>query len=185
MTRCVLLFYLIFFLFAGYTLAQTNETTTIINVGSDIIPEVIINNDQNVRLQVEDAINPSTQCPNKPCPPGPKSAVCASDHKVYDSECQMNIISNCSLVSVDWEECRGQHPLCPSDCLDIQDPVCGEDGRIYPNKCVMHKRNCGRSISHKAIIFCLGSHRSKLSHYILKNASNNFLNRVTYPEQMS
>lgn len=30
-----------------------------------------------------------------------------------------------SLTKRDWEQCRGLHPLCPSDCLDIQDHVCG------------------------------------------------------------
>lgn len=36
-----------------------------------------------------------------------------------------------------------------------------EDGEIHPNKCVMHKRSCGKKIAERPIIFCLGSHRSK------------------------
>ncbi|KAH9409749.1 Kazal type serine protease inhibitor, partial [Tyrophagus putrescentiae] len=92
--------------------------------------------------------------------------------------------ANCSLTSVDWELCRGLHPLCPADCLDIQDPVCSDDGKIHPNKCVMHNRNCGVKISERPIIFCLGSHRSmfqivEYNPVIKKSARNSAWNSIS------
>ncbi|KAH9424278.1 hypothetical protein DERP_004460 [Dermatophagoides pteronyssinus] len=89
------------------------------------------------------------------------SPVCSSNGTVFDNECSMHLLSNCSLNISDWEECRGLHPLCPADCLDIQDPVCADDNKIYPNKCVMHKRNCGKLIRERPILFCLGNNARK------------------------
>ncbi|KPM10015.1 Agrin-like protein 5 [Sarcoptes scabiei] len=71
-----------------------------------------------------------------------------------------------SLEVADWENCRGLHPLCPADCLDIQDPICGEsrtqlcpddclelykpvcgsDGQVYLNECFLRKENCDNGI---------------------------------------
>lgn len=94
-----------------------------------------------------------------------QSASCSRlvDAGKHDNLKKLHVIfthSLLSLTSVDWELCRGLHPLCPADCLDIQDPVCDANGKIHPNKCVMHNRNCGIKISERPIIFCLGSHRS-------------------------
>ncbi|KAH7642395.1 hypothetical protein HUG17_5440 [Dermatophagoides farinae] len=101
------------------------------------------------------------KCPEK-CPNNePYSPVCSSNGTVFDTECSMHLLSNCSLSVSDWEECRGLHPLCPADCLDIQDPVCADDNKIYPNKCVMHKRNCGKLIRERPILFCLGNNARK------------------------
>jgi len=99
-------------------------------------------------------------CPLK-CTPNKSNSsdpICASNGIAYESMCEM-LKSNCSLTQADWEKCRGNHPLCPSDCLDIQDPVCADDGKIYPNKCVMHKRNCGKKIFNRSTIYCFGKNR--------------------------
>lgn len=108
-------------------------------------------------INAEEVAGQSTECQRK-CNNDTQEPICASNGQVYESECLM-LKANCSLTSVDWELCRGLHPLCPADCLDIQDPVCSDDGKIHPNKCVMHNRNCGVKISERPIIFCLGSHR--------------------------
>ncbi|CAG2170612.1 unnamed protein product [Oppiella nova] len=39
------------------------------------------------------------------------------------------------LTQADWEHCRGRHPLCPSDCLDIQDPVCAAKKSLNDRHC--------------------------------------------------
>ncbi|CAG2107283.1 unnamed protein product, partial [Medioppia subpectinata] len=92
--------------------------------------------------------------------------ICASNGNTYESICRMKLF-NCSLTQVDWEHCRGRHPLCPSDCLDIQDPVCAEgraldscpdtclefpkpvcgtDGQIYLNECQLRQMNCDQDV---------------------------------------
>ncbi|XP_023209934.1 four-domain proteases inhibitor-like [Centruroides sculpturatus] len=59
----------------------------------------------------------------------------------------------------DWETCRGLHPLCPLKCLEIQDPVCGDDNNLYPNLCVMHRQNCGKMISSQPLKYCFARAR--------------------------
>lgn len=55
------------------------------------------------------------------------------------------INSNLTALS-DGIKCSNSQRECPTKCLGFQDPVCGEDGKIYPNKCIMEKRNCGRLV---------------------------------------
>ena len=53
---------------------------------------------------------------------------------------------------------------CPTVCLGIQDPVCGSDGTIYPNACLMRKRNCGlKKVERMDMEFCFARARRKLS----------------------
>lgn len=59
-----------------------------------------------------------------------------------------NVTSNLTALA-DESKCNQSSNLrpqeeCPKTCLGFQDPVCGDDGKIYPNKCLMEKRNCGR-----------------------------------------
>lgn len=51
---------------------------------------------------------------------------------------------------------------CPEFCLEIYDPVCGDDDRMYSNKCLMLKMNCGKK-KVKAVnkSFCIESARRK------------------------
>ncbi|XP_029831331.2 extracellular protease inhibitor 10 isoform X2 [Ixodes scapularis] len=87
--------------------------------------------------------------------------VCGSDGRIYHSECvmkQMTCRRN-PVTVVDWEKCRGQHPLCPDKCLDIYDPVCGRDGKFYPNLCIMQRRNCGKRIGTQDLAVCIAKVR--------------------------
>ena len=53
---------------------------------------------------------------------------------------------------------------CRTVCLGIQDPVCGSDGTIYPNACLMSKRNCGlKKVERMDMKFCFARARRKLS----------------------
>ncbi|XP_064460961.1 uncharacterized protein LOC135370950 [Ornithodoros turicata] len=82
--------------------------------------------------------------------------VCGSDGQVYHSECVMRQITcGKNVQAVDWEQCRGKHPLCPDKCLDLYDPVCGQDGKFYPNICIMQRRNCGKHLGTQELSVCL------------------------------
>nr|XP_037268490.1 extracellular protease inhibitor 10-like [Rhipicephalus microplus] len=104
-----------------------------------------------------------------PCNESFPVPVCGSNGRVYNSECSM-MNANCRkqrrkrgstepVQVVEWERCRGRHPLCPDKCLDIYDPVCGKDGRFYPNLCIMQRRNCGKVIGTQTLAVCIASAR--------------------------
>ncbi|XP_037513876.1 uncharacterized protein LOC119390345 [Rhipicephalus sanguineus] len=104
-----------------------------------------------------------------PCNESFPVPVCGSNGRVYNSECSM-MNANCRkqrrkrgslepVRVVEWERCRGRHPLCPDKCLDIYDPVCGKDGRFYPNLCIMQRRNCGKVIGTQTLAVCIASAR--------------------------
>lgn len=97
--------------------------------------------------------------------------MCGSNGRVYNSECAL-MNANCRQLLrrrtskrltpaqvVDWERCRGRHPLCPDKCLDIYDPVCGKDGKLYPNLCIMQRRNCGKVVGTQTLAICIASAR--------------------------
>lgn len=47
-----------------------------------------------------------------------------------------------NMTIMDWISCQSTDEMCPSFCLKIYDPVCGEDGKVYPNQCIMRMKNC-------------------------------------------
>lgn len=57
------------------------------------------------------------------------------------------------MTSVNWERCRGKSPLCPINCLNIQDPVCLADGKLFPNECIAQRANCGWVWSSTSLIW--------------------------------
>lgn len=106
-----------------------------------------------------DSFENKTDCP-KDCSLDNENPVCGSDGNAYESECYLNM-KNCgsNVKIVNWENCRGKHPLCPDECLNIQDPVCGDDGKIYPNLCLMYKFNCGKKMKTYHLVRCFTSFR--------------------------
>lgn len=63
------------------------------------------------------------------------------------------------------KQCTKDPGQCPKLCLEIYDPVCGDDGKMYSNKCIMQKRNCNKrlvKIVDKS--FCINSTRREYNH---------------------
>lgn len=77
----------------------------------------------------------------------------------WKSDCRKN------LTIIDMKQCTKDPGQCPKLCLEIYDPVCGDDGKMYSNKCIMQKRNCNKrlvKIVDKS--FCINSTRREYNH---------------------
>ncbi|XP_036388152.1 agrin-like isoform X3 [Megalops cyprinoides] len=101
---------------------------------------------------------PVCECPGA-CPQA-RDPVCGSDGQTYGSQCEMKAMGcalqkdisiqhrgpctetckNCSFGAI----CDGQTGscVCPTECVDSQQPVCGSDGVTYGNECELHVRAC-------------------------------------------
>ncbi|XP_034029246.1 agrin [Thalassophryne amazonica] len=101
---------------------------------------------------------PVCECPEA-CPQM-SDPVCGSDGQSYGSPCEMRAIgcalqkaihiqhkgpcddacANCSYGQI----CDSQTGLCvcPSECVESHQPVCGSDGMTYNSECELHVRAC-------------------------------------------
>ncbi|ROT68145.1 Agrin [Penaeus vannamei] len=88
--------------------------------------------------------------------------VCGNDGKTYSSECHLRMTAcstqvqlrarhkgNCDLcLDVHCKygaRCEGGRCICPTDCPDKREPVCGSDRITYNNECVMRKVACEKN----------------------------------------
>lgn len=56
------------------------------------------------------------------------------------------------VTQTDWSKCLGNYDLCPSTCLNIQDPVCGgnNDVHIYEHQ---HRRQINIIMKIRQILY--------------------------------
>ncbi|KAM4572007.1 agrin isoform 3-T3 [Fundulus diaphanus] len=108
---------------------------------------------------------PQIHKPPESCPPG-NEPLCASDGRTYASECAMTATGfqkGISLRKIHNGQCR-KSDMCKEDCLfnavcvveqlgarcscepiecdDTYKPLCGKDGRTFPNDCLRRKAEC-------------------------------------------
>ncbi|XP_030622895.1 agrin [Chanos chanos] len=95
--------------------------------------------------------------------------VCGSDGHTYNSQCQMKAMgcalqreiqiqhrgpcdepcANCSFGAI----CDAQtgRCVCPTECVDTQQRVCGSDGTTYENECELNVRACTQQLDLKVL----------------------------------
>ncbi|XP_076133453.1 agrin [Alosa pseudoharengus] len=110
---------------------------------------------------------PVCECPEA-CPQVP-DPVCGNDGHTYGSPCEMRAMgcalqrhiriqhkgpcdeqcANCSFGAI----CDAQTGkcVCPTECVDTQQPVCGSDGTTYENECELNVRACTEQLDLKVV----------------------------------
>ncbi|XP_074537268.1 agrin isoform X6 [Halichoeres trimaculatus] len=110
---------------------------------------------------------PVCECPEA-CPQT-SDPVCGSDGHSYGSPCEMRAMgcalqraihiqhkgpcdeacANCSFGAI----CDAQSGqcLCPSECVNSHQPVCGSDGVTYPSECDLHVHSCNEQMDIRVV----------------------------------
>ena len=75
--------------------------------------------------------------------------VCGTDGRTYINHCYL-MVENC-LKGVElshYGPCSNGTEPCPASCQGAErdGPVCGSDGNVYSNSCLMRQRTCGQGV---------------------------------------
>ncbi|XP_067000155.2 serine protease inhibitor dipetalogastin [Anabrus simplex] len=75
--------------------------------------------------------------------------VCGTDAHTYGNMCHLQkatCLKGIQLAHVGNCTNLGEDDVCPEDCSDEDEPVCGSDGNVYRSTCVMKKETCGQKV---------------------------------------
>ncbi|XP_044065875.1 agrin isoform X9 [Siniperca chuatsi] len=110
---------------------------------------------------------PVCECPEA-CPQT-SDPVCGSDGHSYGSPCEMRAMgcalqraihiqhkghcdeacANCSFGAIC--DAQSRQCVCPSECVESHQPVCGSDGTTYNSECELHVRACNEQMDLRVV----------------------------------